>query len=555
MSAKLLLAPLPEIRILKTVKDKDVLVVTAAGLGARRCPDCGTASTSRKGGYVRQLQDLPVQGMAVRLEVRMTRWRCRNDECERYSFVEGLEKSAPSHARRTRRVIELARLLGHATGGLAAERLLFRLGIPQSDDTVLRTVKRDAASRRKPALRVAGIDDWSWRQGRSYGTIVVDLERREVVDVLGERSAEATAQWLQQHPEVEIVSRDRCGLYAQGARRGAPQARQVADRFHLLQNLREAIERQLSRGYSQASVLAETEIPSTDIEATPDINSHGRQPELLKHRLLARQGRRAVWLGQFGQMKTLQRDGKSLSAIAKETGLNFRTVAKWAMLDELPERRSMSPKSTTPRKYESYLAQRWAEGFRTARHLAEIQKLGYAGSLTHLERLLSEWRRARRGPSVQALSADEGGGGASLVSLKVAPIPASYLCVKPRGLMTELEMQKVAQLKQKVPIFAAMRKLALRFRGILQGRDSAKLDSWLDDAHRSGLYGLRRFAYTVRHDLAAVRNAISERWSNGQTEGHINRLKTLKRQMYGRAGTELLRARLLPLFCNEQPTK
>jgi transposase len=121
--------------------------------------------------------------------------------------------------------------------------------------------------------------------------------------------------------------------------------------------------------------------------------------------------------------------------------------------------------------------------------------------------------------------------------------------------MTELEMQKVAQLKQKVPIFAAMRKLALRFRGILQGRDSAKLDSWLDDAHRSGLYGLRRFAYTVRHDLAAVRNAISERWSNGQTEGHINRLKTLKRQMYGRAGTELLRARLLPLFCNEQPTK
>ncbi len=511
MSAKLLLAPLPEIRILKTVKDKDVLVVTAAGLGARRCPDCGTASTSRKGGYVRQLQDLPVQGMAVRLEVRMTRWRCRNDECDRHSFVEGLEKSAPSHARRTRRVSELARLLGHATGGLAAERLLFRLGIPQSDDTVLRTVKRDAASRRKPALRVAGIDDWSWQQGRSYGTIVVDLERREVVDVLGERSAEATAQWLQQHPEVEIVSRDRCGLYAQGARRGAPQARQVADRFHLLQNLREAIERQLSRGYSQASVLAETEIPSTDIEATPDINSHGRQPELLKH------GR--CWMN-------------------------------W------PERRSMSPKSTTPRKYESYLAQRWAEGFRTARHLlAEIQKLGYAGSLTHLERLLSEWRRARRGPSVQALSADEGGGGASLVSLKVAPIPASYLCVKPRGLMTEQEMQKVAQLKQKVPIFAAMRKLALRFRGILQGRDSAKLDSWLDDAHRSGMYGLRRFAYTVRHDLATVRNAISERWSNGQTEGHINRLKTLKRQMYGRAGTELLRARLLPLFCNEQPTK
>jgi hypothetical protein len=339
---------------------------------------------------------------------------------------------------------------------------------------------------------------------------------------------------------VEIVSRDRCGLYARGARRGAPQARQVADRFHLLQNLRETIERQLSRSYSQVSIIAQTEIPSTDVEATFNINSHGRQPELLKHRLLGQQGRRAVWLEQFGQMKTLQRDGKSLGAIAKETGLNFWTVAKWAMFDELPERRSMSPKPTTPRKYASYLAQRWADGFRTARHLlAEIQKLGYAGSLTHLERLLSEWRRARGGPAVQIISTDEGVDGASLASLKVPPIPASYLCMKPRGLMTKEQIQKVAQLKQKVPLFAAMRQLALRFRGILQGRNPAKLDSWLDDAHRSGLYGLRRFAYTVRHDLDAVRNAISERWSNGQTEGHINRLKTLKRQMYGRAGTEL----------------
>ena len=96
--------------------------------------------------------------------------------------------------------------------------------------------------------------------------------------------------------------------------------------------------------------------------------------------------------------------------------------------------------------------------------------------------------------------------------------------------------------------FAKMPQLALRFRGILKGREAAKLDSWLDDAHRSGLYGMRRFAYTVRKDLAAVHNAICERWSNGQTEGQINRLKTVTRAMYGRAGAELLRARLLPLI-------
>jgi transposase len=135
--------------------------------------------------------------------------------------------------------------------------------------------------------------------------------------------------------------------------------------------------------------------------------------------------------------------------------------------------------------------------------------------------------------------------------MPVPPIAASYLCLKPRALMTRQELATTTELKRAAPAFATIRQLAMRFRGILHGRDPDKLESWLDDAHRSGLYGLRRFAYTIRNDLAAVRNAITERWSNGQTEGQINRLKTLKRQMYGRAATELLRARLLP-FVRDQ---
>ena len=135
-----------------------------------------------------------------------------------------------------------------------------RLGLPQSDDTILRNLKRHAADRRAGAtVRVVGIDDWSWRKRSSYGTIIVDLERREVVDVLSDRSAEATARWLSQHTKVEIVSRDRCGLYAEGTRRGAPQARQVADRFHLIQNLRQTIEQQLSRARSPTGQPAATD--------------------------------------------------------------------------------------------------------------------------------------------------------------------------------------------------------------------------------------------------------------------------------------------------------
>jgi hypothetical protein len=140
----------------------------------------------------------------------------------------------------------LLQLFAHGAGGKPSERLINRLGMPVSDDTLLRHLKRGAA-RGASDVRVLGIDDWSWRKGKSYGTVMVDLERLEVVDVLPGRSAEETAGWLRQHPNVEVVSRDRCGLYAQGIRKGAPKARQVADRFHLLQNFRERIEHQLSR--------------------------------------------------------------------------------------------------------------------------------------------------------------------------------------------------------------------------------------------------------------------------------------------------------------------
>jgi len=179
------------------------------------------------------------------LDLRLGRWRCRNERCSRKTFVERLPSVAAPMERCTIRVAEIIRLFGHAAGGLPSERLLARLAMPVSDNAILRQLKRHARERGDPApLRAIAIDDWSWRKNFSYGTIVVDLERRAVADVLGTRSVEETADWLERRPE--IVSRDRCGIYAQGIGQGAPQARQVADRFHLLQNLRESIERQMA---------------------------------------------------------------------------------------------------------------------------------------------------------------------------------------------------------------------------------------------------------------------------------------------------------------------
>jgi Transposase len=422
------------------------------------------------------------------------------------------------------------------------------LGLPQSDDTILRSLKRHVSTRDKAvAVRVVGIDDWAWQKGLRYGTIMVDLERREVLDVLPDRSAAATGRWLGQHPGIEIVSRDRCGLYAEGARQGAPRAQQVADRFHLLQNLRQTIEQQLSRAPRPKSQ------PSpANAEAKPMIVAgwvgHGRQPALAEHRQLVSTGRRAVFADMFNQVKALQLAGHGVTAIVRQTGFNWRTVAKWVRHDELPERNVMAPRPNTPSGFHDHLARRWAEGCTSGRALLlEIRDLGYTGSLSHLGRLLADWRRAGRPVTVDAATAATPILVDPVTGHLVSPIVAAALCVKPRGLLTQAQAAQVDAFKAISPAFATMRALAMRFRGILRSGDVEKLTVWLHDADRSALYGIRRFVHTLRLDLAAIRNAITETWSNGQTEGQINRLKMLKRAMYGRAGVDLLRARMIPL--------
>jgi len=194
------------------------------------------------------VRDLPIQGVPVLIDLKVNRWRCRNAGCEQKIFVERLPSVAAVHARKSERLAEIVRLLGHAAGGRPTERLAGRLGLVASRDTVLRHLKRSVSrSDRGSQLRVVGIDEWAWRKGYRYGTIVVDLERRNVVDVLPDRSAASTEAWLRNHSQIEFIARNRDGLYADGTKRGAPQAGQIADRFHVVQNLRVAIERQLSR--------------------------------------------------------------------------------------------------------------------------------------------------------------------------------------------------------------------------------------------------------------------------------------------------------------------
>ncbi len=356
---------------------------------------------------------------------------------------------------------------------------------------------------------------------------MVDLERRTVVDILPNRSSASTAKWLREHPEVEVVSRDRHGLFAGGARDGAPQAVQVADRFHLIQNLRERIEQQLGR-------LGRPIQPIASAAAEADST---------------RAGLHAVREDLFSQVRALRAAGKTASAITRELGLSRKRVDRWIRLEALPPRNSMAPTASSPRQFLDHLTRRWAEGCTVARDLfAEIKHLGYTGCYTHLARFIAAWRRQeeqnggdRLTTPPQPLPRDPASG------RPLSPLTAAALCIKPRPQLTAHQAAIVDALKTSSPEFASMRQLAMRFRGILKGGAVQKLDGWCEDAERSGIYAMQRFAKTLLRDLDAVRNALTMPWSNGQTEGQISRLKTLKRSMYGRAGADPLRARLQPL--------
>src|ERR1019366_1940860 len=496
MRAKSDWAPGPSTRVVGVELVSGCWVVSAVGRPGGSCPGCGDRSTRRHGWHKRGLQDLPVQGLVVTVKLRVIRWRCRNAACERQTFVDQLPEIASPHARRTCRVAEIVQLLGHAMGGLPGERLMNRLGMPVSDDTILRLLKLRASARgAMTTVRVAGIDDWSWRKGCTYGTIVVDLERREVVDVLPDRSTAGTAEWLGQHPEIEIISRDRGGLYAQGAREGAPQARQIADRFHLLQNLRETIEPQLSRAdRSTGQALLPASKDEDESEATIAYGSGGRR-EVAKHRRLTKQAHRRSRQAIFDQIRTLRDAGSSIGNIARETGFGPRSIRKWLKFSAPPERRATTPKPCSPSYFRDYLSRRWAEGCIRGRELLqEIKLRGYTGSFSHLERLLAKWRSAG-GSKVVTLPAAPTLLTATPVATApravdpatgwlISPIVAAALCIKPRGLLTPGQAAKIDALKSASPDFTAMRRLAMRFRGNLRSKEIQKFDVWLNDAQQ-----------------------------------------------------------------------
>jgi transposase len=213
-----------------------ILIIARCRAAAGECPDCGERSRRVHSCYERRLLDLPSHGRTVQLRVAVRRFRCAVPGCRRRIFAERLHETvAGKSARRTLRLDAIVHHLGVALGGRPAASLARRLMLPVSKDTLLRVVRRHASRDRSP-LHVIGIDDWAWKRGQRYGSIICDLERRCIVDLLPDREPATVEAWLSCHPEVRVIARDRGGGYGQAATRAAPQAVQVADRWHLMEN-------------------------------------------------------------------------------------------------------------------------------------------------------------------------------------------------------------------------------------------------------------------------------------------------------------------------------
>jgi transposase len=538
--------------------DADDITITVTSVQDQPgCPKCSQPSGRVHSTYVRTVADVTWAALSAHWQLRVRRMFCDNPDCPRQTFAERLGCLLPG-ARRSVRLTQAQQAIALARGGEAGARLSAKLRIQVSPDTLLRMI-RCAPSCGFDTPRVLGVDDWAYCRGTSYGTLLVDLERHVPIDVLADRTAETFANWLKEHPGIEIISRDRAGAYAEGAATGAPTALQVADRWHLLNNLRETLVRCLDRHHREVqriTVVANSvstgavnlvvcvEVTASTIQESAEITPIPADPDLP-----ASSVRRARRESRYQEVIALHQQGRSIRAIQKQLQMSRGTIRRFLAAGAFPERAPRSSFTRVLADYLSYLHTRWAEGCHNGLQLwREIVVQGYRGSRALVSRYVARLRQTLPAPPAAA----EVSPVAPLTLASPLPLKkplstraAVWLVLHLPEELTPAQLITLDELQTAVGDVATAYPVVQAFRRMLRDRAGASLESWLQLATETGIKELNSFATGLRRDFAAVQNGLSLTWSNGQTEGQVNRLKEIKREMYGRAKFDLLRQRVL----------
>jgi transposase len=502
---------------------------------AASCPSCHRRSRRIHSGYTRRIADLPVAGRPVVLHLGVRRFRCGNRRCACQTFTEQIPSLVAPYARRTEPLRIALEHVGLALGGRPGQRLTGHLGLATSRGSLLHLV-RALPEPVMPDPRVLGVDEFAVRRGRVYGTVLVDGETHRPVDLLDGRSADQFADWLRARSAPEVICRDRGGCYADGATRGAPEAIQVADRWHLLDNLGDAIER-VARHHARCWQHDPDHPPPGESTPGPSLRAARTAARTLEPAAEPATPITARHHERFTQIHQLLGRGMSLTAIAATLHLDRHTVRKFARASS-PEaigagrRRGVSPLLAP---YREYLHRRWQEGGTNGKRLLEeIRARGYRGSHRTLGRYLTRLRRGAPPPPATR----------SVTSVTARAIAG--LSLRRPETLKHAEHALLERLGERCPELATTIRLARTFARLVRERPGlAEFEAWLTETADTGIAALVSFAAGLRRDAAAVAAGLTLPWSSGLVEGHNTRIKVIKRTMYGRANFDLLRRRVL----------
>jgi transposase len=488
------------------------------------CPVCGQPSTRLHSRYRRVVKDLPCAGQPVQLILHVRKFFCDTADCMRKVFVERLGPLVTPWAQMTTRLSQAIGAVGLASCGRLGARLASRLGIATSWMTVVRRVM---ALPTPPVEQVecVGIDDFSFLRGRTFGTVLVDLDTHRVIDLLPDRETETAMTWLQSHREITHVSRDRGSEYASAASRGAPQAIQVADRFHVAKNLSEAVADLLARVLTELKDSPQAEAQGSVEEWRPAAGEQVNQA-ISTHR-----AEREV---RYQHVERLHQQGLTSQQIAHQLGMYDRTVRHWLKRGVAPDVRPRRKQQSDFDAYAPYVLKRWEEGEHNGTHLwQEIAAQGYPGSQRMAYRFLKTLKTQEKTASAQCRLPH------------FSSTAAVTLFMQREDALEESKRDDLAAFRQADPSLETTYQLVQDFLLMMRKREGERLDGWLNRVHESQLPELMSFANGIERDKDAVQAGLTLAINNGQVEGQVTRIKLIKRMMYGKAGFALLRQRVM----------
>jgi transposase len=504
-----------------------VLVRARAAAGGASCRGCGTWCTRRHGGYVRTLRDSGIGGRRVLIRLLVRVLACGNADCPVVTFAEQPGGLAVPYARVT---LPLAAALGRVAVALAGRAGARLAGVVLAVRVSRHTLIRKLMGMPDPPaglVRVLGVDDFSLRRGKRYATVLVDMETGRPVDVLLGRDGSTLQQWLQAHPGAAVICRDRASAYAEGAADGAPDAVQVADRWHVWHNLCEYVRDEVARHRDCAG----TGQPCQQQEHGPE-PGHGPEQDRTLEEWAA--GLEEIIRGRCRQVQQMRAAGRTLDQAAAGLGLGTATTSRYWNAGSAQDLLAVRDTSALD-PWKPWLRQQWEQGCTNISALnRQITAQGYPGSYSTTYSWLALARLA--------------------APPKPPPPPTSRqvtaLITSKPATLDQAARDQLDAILAGCTALAALASHVTAFARLLTGQhgDQAgeKLDAWLTAAEAEpGQPALHSFARGIRLDYQAVRNAVTLPWSSGPVEGLNTRTKLLLRQMYGRAGFLLLRKRIL----------